>query len=154
MINSVAARPRIALRMGSSIATTVPKVTVRITIAATIPISSLDSTAGLDTFWPSWPPVSTWIPAAWAGLAAASMIVWASWTDSAPGLTDSVTDKYPVAWSLLSAEAPWDVSGFTTDATSGALATSAAAWLTAPEYLESVSFPLLTCKTIGLVPLA
>ena len=75
MIDSTAARPRIALRIGSSIATTVPKVTVRITIAATIPISSLDSTAGLDTFWPSWPPVSTWIPAAWAGLAAASMIV-------------------------------------------------------------------------------
>ena len=69
-------------------------------------------------------------------------------------MTNSVTDKYPVAWSLLSAEAPWDVSGLTTDATSGALATSAAAWLTAPEYLESVSFPLLTCKTIGLVPFA
>ena len=112
------------------------------------------STAGLDTFWPSWPPVSTWIPAAWAGLAAALMIVWASSTDSAPGLTDKVTDKYPVAWSLLSAEAPCEVSGLITEATSGALATSAAAWLTAPAYLESVSFPLLTCSTIGLVPLA
>ena len=41
----------------------------------------------------------------------------------------------------------------TTEATSGALATSAAAWLTALAYLESVSFPLLTCSTIGLVPL-
>ena len=45
----------------------VPKMKVRITIAAMIPISSLDSVDGLDTFWPSWPPVSTWIPAAWAG---------------------------------------------------------------------------------------
>ena len=46
------------------------------------------------------------------------------------------------------------MSGLTTEATSGALATSAAAWLTACEYLESVSLPLLTCSTIGLDPLA
>ncbi len=65
-----------------------------------------------------------------------------------------VTDRYPVAWSLLSAEAPWDVSGLTTEATCGALATSAAASLTALEYFESVSFPLFTCRTIGLEPLA
>src|SRR5262249_55426217 len=71
-----------------------------------------------------------------------------------PGLTDKVTVRYPVFWSLLRAEAPCEVSGLTTDATSGALATSAAAWLTAWEYLESVSFPLLTCSTIGLDPLA
>src|SRR5215831_11846024 len=82
------------------------------------------------------------------------MIVWASPTVSDPGATDVVTDRYPVAWSLLSAEAPCDVSGLTTEATSGALATSAAAWLTACEYLESVSFPLATCSTIGLDPLA
>ena len=56
-------------------------------------------------------------------------------------------------WSLLSAEAPCAVSGLTTEATSGGLATPAAAWLTAGEYLESVSFPLATCSTIGLVPL-
>src|SRR5262249_27617499 len=64
------------------------------------------------------------------------------------------TARYPVRWSLLSAEAPCVVSGLTTEATSGALATSAAAWLTACEYLESVSFPLATCSTIGLDPLA
>ena len=93
------------------------------------------------------------MPAASAGLAAASMMVWASSFDSCPGLTDKVTDRYPVAWSLLSAAAPCEVSGLTTEATSGALATSAAAWLTALAYLESVSFPLLTCSTIGLVPL-
>src|ERR1700746_4216889 len=61
---------------------------------------------------------------------------------------------YPVLGSLLSAEAPCAVSGLTTEATSGALAASAPAWLTAWEYLESVSFPLLTCSTIGLDPLA
>ena len=59
MIDSVEARARIAVRIGSSIATTVPKVSVRITIAAMIPISSLISVDGVDTFWPSWPPVST-----------------------------------------------------------------------------------------------
>ena len=151
--DSAEASPRSAVRIGSSIATTVPNVKVRITAAAMIPISSLDSVAGLDTFWPSWPPVSTWIPAACAGLAAALMIVWASSTEIAPGLTDSVTARYPVCWSLLSADAPAEVSGLTTEATSGALATSAADWLTAAAYLESVSFPLLTCRTIGLDPL-
>ena len=75
MTDSAEASARIAVRIGSSIATTVPNVNVRITAAAMIPISSLDSVAGLDTFWPSWPPVSTSIPAACAGLAAASMIV-------------------------------------------------------------------------------
>ena len=74
-IDSVEASPRIAVTIGSSIATTVPSANVRITIAAMMPISSLVSVDGLDTFWPSWPPVCTWIPAAWAGLAAALMIV-------------------------------------------------------------------------------
>src|SRR5262252_8445815 len=46
------------------------------------------------------------------------------------------------------------VSPLTTEATSGALATAAAACPTAWEYLESVSFPLATCSTIGLDPLA
>ena len=69
-------------------------------------------------------------------------------------MTDSVTDRYPVFWSLLSVDAPCEVSGLTTEATSGALATSAAAWLTAPEYFESVSFPFATCSTMGLAPLA
>src|SRR5215467_11654854 len=153
-IDSVEASPKIAVTIGSSIATTVPNVNVRITIAAMMPISSLISVAGLDTLAPSWPPVSTWIPAAWAGLAAALMMAWASSWVSCPGLTDKVTDRYPVAWSLLSAAAPWEDSGLTTEATSGALATPAAAWLTALAYWEPVSFPLLTCSTIGLVPLA
>ena len=81
------------MKIGRSIATTVPKVNVRITIAAMIPISSLDSVAGLDTFWPSCPPVCTSIPAASAGPCAASMMVWASSTDSAPGFLVTVTER-------------------------------------------------------------
>jgi hypothetical protein len=50
MIESVEASARIAVRIGRTIATSVPNVRVRITIAARIPISSLDSVDGLDTF--------------------------------------------------------------------------------------------------------
>ncbi len=91
MIASVASRPKIALRIGSSIETTVPNVNARMTIAATIPISSLDSVAGLETFCPSCPPVSTSRPAVFAGFAP-SMICCTSSSESDPGLTDSVTD--------------------------------------------------------------
>jgi hypothetical protein len=73
-MESVVASPRTAVAIGTSIATAVPKVNVRITIAAMIPTSSLDSVDGLDTFRPSCPPVSTCRPAASAGLAAASMM--------------------------------------------------------------------------------
>ena len=89
---SVESSAKIAVTIGSSIEVTVPKVIVRITIAAMMPTSSLDSVDGFDTFWPSCPPVSTCRPAALAGLAAASMIVWASDSDSEPGLTASVTE--------------------------------------------------------------
>ena len=74
MIASVESSAKIAVMIGSSIAVTVPNVNVRITIAAMIPISSLDSVDGFETFWPSWPPVCTSSPAASAGLAAASMM--------------------------------------------------------------------------------
>ena len=84
---------RIAVRIGRVIATTVPKVRVRITIAAMIPTTWLDSVEGLEIFWPSCPPVSTSSPAARAGPAAASTIVWASPVESDPGLTESVTDR-------------------------------------------------------------
>ncbi len=50
MMASVRASATIAFRIGSSIATIVPKVSVRMTIAAMIPISSLDSVDGLETF--------------------------------------------------------------------------------------------------------
>ena len=49
-----------------------------------IPTSSLDSVAGLETFWPSCPPVSTCRPAAFAG-SAASMIFCASPSESCAG---------------------------------------------------------------------
>ena len=50
MIARVHSNPTIAPMIGSSIAATVPNVNVKITIAAMIPISSLDSVAGLETF--------------------------------------------------------------------------------------------------------
>ena len=50
---SVESSAKIAVTIGSSIEVTVPKVIVRITIAAMIPTSSLDSVEGFDTFWPS-----------------------------------------------------------------------------------------------------
>jgi hypothetical protein len=56
------------------------------------PLASVD---GVDTFAPSWQPVSTWMPTAWAGWAAALMVAFASSADSCPGLTDKVTDRYP-----------------------------------------------------------
>ena len=81
MIARAQSRARIALKIGRSIATPVPKVRVRITIAAAIPISSLISVEGLETFWPSAPPVSTSNPALLAG-EARSMICWASSVES------------------------------------------------------------------------
>ncbi len=89
---SVESRANTAVTIGSNIDVMVPKVIVRITIAAMMPTSSLDSVDGFDTFWPSCPPVSTWSPAACAGLAAASMMSCASDSDSEPGLTASVTE--------------------------------------------------------------
>ena len=53
MIASVESRAKIAVTIGSSIAATVPNVNVRITIAAMIPTTSLDSVAGFETFCPS-----------------------------------------------------------------------------------------------------
>ena len=52
MIASVESSAKIALMIGSSIETTVPNVNVRITIAAMIPISSLDSVDGFGDLLP------------------------------------------------------------------------------------------------------
>ena len=72
MIASVSASPMIALMIGRKVATSVPNVNVRITIAAAIPITSLISVAGTDSFEPSCPPVAVSRPAAFAGFVAAS----------------------------------------------------------------------------------
>ena len=44
--------PRIAVVIGIAIATAVPNVSSRITIAAAIPTTSLECVAGCDTTWP------------------------------------------------------------------------------------------------------
>ena len=53
MIASVEASAKIAVTIGSAIATSVPNVNARMNIAAMIPISSLDSVDGVETFCPS-----------------------------------------------------------------------------------------------------
>ena len=92
MIDSVVISEKIAVTIGISIATTVPNVKVRMNIAARIPMSSLDSVAGLEIFVPRTPPVWTSMPTFSVGPFAASTIFCASSTDSEPGLTDVVTD--------------------------------------------------------------
>ena len=47
-----APRPRIAVRIGRPIATTVPNVSSRMITAAESPTASLLSVLGRDTFWP------------------------------------------------------------------------------------------------------
>ena len=56
---SAPVRLNTAVAIGSIIETADPKVTSRITIAAVMPMSSLLSVWGLETFCPSWPPAAT-----------------------------------------------------------------------------------------------
>ena len=51
--DSAIANPITAVPIGSAIAVAVPKANSRITTAAAIPITSLLSVAGLDSFWPT-----------------------------------------------------------------------------------------------------
>ncbi len=53
MIESEQARPRIAEKIGSTIAVAVPKAKSRITIAAAMPIASLAPVSGLESAWPT-----------------------------------------------------------------------------------------------------
>ena len=59
--------PMIAVMIGIPIATIVPKLRVRMSIAATIPMTSLDSVSGVDSSAPTGPPAATCIPAFDAG---------------------------------------------------------------------------------------
>ncbi len=90
-IERVVASAKMAVRIGRTIAVSVPKTRARMNKAAMIPISSLDSVEGLETFKPSCPPVCTSSPAAWAGFAAALMIPWAWLSERAPGFVFSPT---------------------------------------------------------------
>ncbi len=50
---SVVSRPRMAVMIGSNIAVTVPNAITRITTAAAMPIASLLSVDGRESFWPT-----------------------------------------------------------------------------------------------------
>ena len=52
MIDSPATRPNRAVRIGSPIATTVPKVNSSTITAIERPTASLECVSGLETFWP------------------------------------------------------------------------------------------------------
>ena len=67
MIASEVSSARTALRIGSTIAATVPNANVRITIAAMIPISSLISVEGLETFCPAGPRLHLQARRPWRG---------------------------------------------------------------------------------------
>ncbi len=93
MIASVEASANTAVTIGSTIATNVPNVKARMIIAAMIPINSLDSVEGVETFWPSWPPVCTSKPALLSGFDAVSMMSCACVVLSEPGFTEVVTAR-------------------------------------------------------------
>ena len=53
MIDSPLTRPKIAVTIGSPIATTVPKVNSSTITAMVRPTTSLECVSGLETFWPT-----------------------------------------------------------------------------------------------------
>ncbi len=87
----VVSSPRIAVTIGSAIAVTVPNASTRITTAAAMPIASLLSVDGRDSFWPTYPPTAGSSPALAAG-SAASRMSWASVVVVPPDPMSSVTE--------------------------------------------------------------
>ena len=71
----VIASPNAAVRIGNPIAIRLPKTRARITIAATLPSTSLSCVSGADRTLPICPPTATRIPAARAGWVASSTSV-------------------------------------------------------------------------------
>ena len=93
-------RPVIAIPIGIPIATTLPNVKVRMTIAARMPINSGISLSELDRVEPMDPPASTSIPTFCAG-AVASTTAWAISVVSSPLSTSSSTEENAVRPSAL-----------------------------------------------------
>lgn len=64
---------RIALEIGSAIATAVPNTAIRTRIATSTPMRSLVAVSGVESCEPRYPPADTSIPAADAGFVLAKM---------------------------------------------------------------------------------
>ena len=84
-------RPNTAVRIGRPIATSVVKVNARMIIAASRPISSLDSVLCVPSVEPTTPPTSTFIPAARPSFTPTSKTLCAVASLSVPLLTSSST---------------------------------------------------------------
>jgi hypothetical protein len=84
-------RPKIATKIGRTIAVTVPKTRTRMSMAAAMPTSSDVCVSGLESLLPSWPPASTCTPASAAGSRAASSMSCACSFVRSPRATDGTT---------------------------------------------------------------
>ncbi len=104
---SAVSRPTTALPIGIPIATTVPKVKVRISMAARMPIRSLVEVSFGDSTVPIEPPPSTSMPAFTPGWA--SSITFCAWPSvRSLEATFSSTEMNAVCLSLeICAPAPW-----------------------------------------------
>ena len=115
---SAVVRPRIAVPIGIPIATTVPKVNVRITIAARIPIRSLLAVSFGDRVEPIDPPATTSMPAFSPG-SAASTTRWACSSVRSFEPTFSSTEMKAVFLSFEIWPAPSWLNGLTALWTNG-----------------------------------
>ena len=84
-------RPNTAVRIGRPIATSVVNVKSRMIIAATRPITSLDSVLWTPSVEPTGPPTSTFMPAARPSFTPTSNTLCAVAVLSVPLLTSSST---------------------------------------------------------------
>jgi hypothetical protein len=114
------ARPSTAVMMGMPIATRLPKVRARISMAASSPMTSLLSVGDLDRTPPRLPPTATWMPAFRAGAVVASRASASSSVTSPLGMSSS-TGVNAVVPSLLTSPEALLANGSGAEATWGAL---------------------------------
>jgi hypothetical protein len=148
---SAVARPSTAVTMGMPIATRLPKVRARISMAAIRPTTSLLSVGDLDRTPPRLPPTLTSTPARRAGAVVSRMAPASSSVTSPLGMSSSTGVNAVVASLLTSPEAAL-ANGSGAEATCGALASALYEDSTACLLAVSVILPLVTWKTTGLLP--
>ncbi len=153
MTPSATASPTTAPMMGSPIATRLPSTSVRMSMAARMPTTSLLSVACVDSSLPIEPAAATWMPASLAGRVASSRSC-AMASSSSPDPMSSSTGAKAVRPSAESRPAVWPslLTGLVTLATCADFFSAETDDLTAALFAWSVSLPLSTWKTIGLVP--